>query len=236
VSGDKLDAACDGCAATVCQSDAFCCDSAWDATCVHEADQLCNAGCCGDGKCNESCNDCPQDCGACQCGDGKCDGETCSTCPQDCGSCQPTATCPHSVCDPGAALGANACPDACVDHVCQQKPDCCAQEQNPTWNADCSNLALQLCGPDPCVASVCQSMPSCCSVQWTQACVDAAKAKCGTPCTCAHSLCTDNQGPLDAGCSPCAAALCQADPYCCGSNWDGVCVQEVGTICEIDCD
>jgi hypothetical protein len=232
--GDELDPACDACVATVCQSDAYCCDGSWDAQCVGEADELCGKACCGDGQCNESCSQCPADCGACTCGDGQCDGETCSTCEQDCGACPSGPSCPHSVCSAGVALGPNACPDPCVAQVCQQMVSCCSHDNNPGWPDGCSDLAQDLCGADPCVVAVCQAMPSCCSGSWTQACVDQAKAHCNTPCNCPHSECQDGAA-LTASCSPCAAAVCQADPYCCQQGWDGTCKSEASSICQITC-
>lgn len=210
--GDKLDPACDACAATVCQSDAYCCEGAWDEQCVGEADQLCGKACCGDGQCNESCSQCPADCGAC---------------PSE-------PQCPHSVCAPGAALSPNACSDPCVSQVCQQSPSCCSQGNDPAWSDACSDLAGDLCGADACVVAVCQAMPSCCSGSWTQACVDQAKAHCNTPCNCPHAECQEGAA-LPASCSPCAAAVCQADPYCCQQAWDGTCKNEASSICQITC-
>ncbi|HWM86355.1 MAG TPA: hypothetical protein VNO33_10970 [Kofleriaceae bacterium] len=43
--GEALEATCDPCAQTVCDADPFCCENAWDARCVTEADQLCGLAC-----------------------------------------------------------------------------------------------------------------------------------------------------------------------------------------------
>ena len=40
-AGDKLDASCSDCASNVCGQDAYCCDTAWDATCASEAQSAC---------------------------------------------------------------------------------------------------------------------------------------------------------------------------------------------------
>lgn len=45
VNGPALDPACDPCVDTVCLLDAFCCATAWDATCIGEAVTFCGAGC-----------------------------------------------------------------------------------------------------------------------------------------------------------------------------------------------
>jgi hypothetical protein len=195
-----------------------------------------NLGCCGDGQCNETCDVCAQDCGACVCGDGKCEGETCGSCAADCGTCP---SCAHSVCTVGVALDQATCPDSCVSAVCAQKPGCCAPNNNsPAWSVECSALAgmLPACKADTCVAKVCAQTPSCCALNgaFSQACVDAAKALCATPCNCAHGVCTAAE-KLDAACDPCATAVCATDPYCCDTAWDGICVGEAGSICKLLC-
>jgi hypothetical protein len=49
-TGDVLSPTCDACAAAVCQHDAYCCTTTWDAICVGEADQFCA------GVCQTSCS------------------------------------------------------------------------------------------------------------------------------------------------------------------------------------
>jgi Subtilase family len=46
-AGGELDPACDTCAGEVCAADAFCCDTAWDATCVREVASICQQTCDG---------------------------------------------------------------------------------------------------------------------------------------------------------------------------------------------
>jgi D-alanyl-D-alanine carboxypeptidase-like protein len=46
-TGGVLASACDPCAKTVCDSDSYCCATAWDATCVQEVGTLCGAACGG---------------------------------------------------------------------------------------------------------------------------------------------------------------------------------------------
>jgi hypothetical protein len=41
-TGDPLPASCNACAATVCAADAHCCATAWDGTCVSEAQTMCS--------------------------------------------------------------------------------------------------------------------------------------------------------------------------------------------------
>jgi hypothetical protein len=47
---------------------------------------------------------------------------------------------------------------------------------------------------------------------------------------CAHPL--DRTGPLiNPICSPCAAEVCDADSYCCDTEWDSICVDEFNQFC-----
>ncbi len=43
--------------------------------------------------------------------------------------------------------------------------------------------------------------------------------------TCDHDPC-ETGGLLNPGCSPCVQAICQADPYCCNTEWDQICVDQ----------
>ncbi len=52
--------------------------------------------------------------------------------------------------------------------------------------------------------------------------------------SCTHGLCAN--GPkLDAACDPCAATVCAADAYCCSTAWDGICVNEAKSMCNVTC-
>ena len=82
-SGEPLTPQCSPCAAKVCASDPYCCDTAWDSLCVEDATLLCDLACyCGDGVASdgagEECDDgnrvagdgCNEDCLDESCGDG----------------------------------------------------------------------------------------------------------------------------------------------------------------------
>jgi hypothetical protein len=56
----------------------------------------------------------------------------------------------------------------------------------------------------------------------------------GSGSSCQHDEC-DAGGKLDAGCSACATDVCAADPYCCNTQWDAVCVSQVPAECGITC-
>lgn len=48
--------------------------------------------------------------------------------------------------------------------------------------------------------------------------------------TCSHDVC-DEGGALNGSCDSCAATVCAADPYCCDTAWDDVCVSEAQDMC-----
>ena len=102
------------------------------------------------------------------------------------------------------------------------------------WDVACLQLAVQLCDEDPCVAEVCKEHASCCDNSWDAGCVAEAEALCATGCDCEHPVCETGDA-LEADCDPCAAAICESDGYCCDQGWDGICRDEVATICGIVC-
>ncbi len=50
---------------------------------------------------------------------------------------------------------------------------------------------------------------------------------------CVHSACASGS-VLAPGCSPCVADICAVDPFCCDTAWDGICVNEVKSVCNYD--
>jgi hypothetical protein len=98
---------------------------------------------------------------------------------------------------------------------------------------------------DACVASVCAVDPFCCSSGWDSLCVQEVRTVCDSlTCseangTCAHSLCSSGPALVnscDGTKADCVSAVCAADPFCCATSWDGLCVQEVETVCGNNCD
>jgi hypothetical protein len=47
---------------------------------------------------------------------------------------------------------------------------------------------------------------------------------------CSHSAC-DTGLMMWSNCSSCIGSICAADPYCCDTDWDALCVSEVRTVC-----
>ena len=52
--------------------------------------------------------------------------------------------------------------------------------------------------------------------------------------TCRHSICHTGKR-LRKRCDPCVREICNADPYCCTTRWDSVCVGQVQSICGESC-
>ncbi|MFO0579392.1 MAG: metallophosphoesterase [Polyangia bacterium] len=52
--------------------------------------------------------------------------------------------------------------------------------------------------------------------------------------TCAHPLC-EVGASLKKSCDPCVSKVCAADPYCCSTAWNSICVREVQSICHPSC-
>jgi hypothetical protein len=52
----------------------------------------------------------------------------------------------------------------------------------------------------------------------------------GSTGSCAHDEC-DVGDALEEGCSECATDLCAADPYCCDTKWDALCVSKTEQYC-----
>ncbi len=53
------------------------------------------------------------------------------------------------------------------------------------------------------------------------------------PCTgssCPHDKCVEG-ALLSPSCGSCVAAICAGDPFCCNTAWDGLCVEQVRTVC-----
>jgi len=198
--GTPLDPECGACAAAVCAVDDFCCSNMWDGVCVNAVEDECAGSCDGGG--------------------GGCD---------------------HGQCEEGEPLDPTC--GVCVSAICSADPFCC----QTAWDATCVNAVADECGGDcgggecshspcqqggplpddcsPCASDVCNADDFCCSTDWDGLCVDQAIDLCAE-CVeggCAHDECLEG-GPLEEACSPCAAAVCGADDFCCTMLWDNFCV------------
>jgi hypothetical protein len=135
------------------------------------------------------------------------------------GACIPCGN-PLSPCgtvDPGPGTG------TCDHQVC---------ETGTALNPDCGTCADAVCAADT----------FCCTTEWDATCVANVDKYCTTTCSgttsCDHGPCAEG-GALDPSCSPCTAAVCDDDPYCCSSagSWDTSCAALAAgkTECAAEC-
>ena len=115
-AGSALVSGCSSCATTVCSADPYCCQVAWDETCVGEAKSLCAGGC-------ESAP-----------------APDAGTEPSaDSGS----PACVHPVCQAGASLTASC--GACAQTVCGADPYCCSTAWDTTCVGEAVSLCGVSC-------------------------------------------------------------------------------------------
>ncbi len=192
------------CCGTVCSIDPYCCDVAWDASCVALAEANCAPGTCP-GACPGE-GDCCAANGTPGCDNEACCDTVCSIDPYCCdvawdASCAALAeancaagTCPGACPGEGACCTANGTPGcdepACCDTVCAIDPTCC----DLAWDADCAALAAANCTPGTCPAA-CPGEGDCCAGNGAAGCDDPA----------------------------CCNTVCAIDPYCCDVSWDASC-------------
>ena len=156
-------------------------------------------------------------------------------------------------CGPGTggccfANGTPGCEDpACCSLVCEADPFCCDTD----WDGTCAAMAQancacpkDVCGPgsgtccsangspgceEPaCCQTICAVDAYCCDTDWDNLCAETAL---GTPeCTCAKGSCGPGHGSCciangTPGCEDvaCCQTVCASDPFCCDTDWDGLC-------------
>jgi len=105
----------------------------------------------------------------------------------------------------------------------------------------CSANATAGCDDIACCAAVCAADPFCCNFGWDGACASLAVntfcvALCATPAACGDpgtgDCCAANGSPFcdDAAC---CTLVCAGDPFCCTTNWDGLCAADAQALCGI---
>ncbi len=243
------------CCGIVCGLDPFCCDVAWDNTCVTEALDYCTqCGVAGAGSCfvshgGTSCADssccasvCAVDPFCCDVAwDSICVGEAGTLCPPACGH-PSTGSCYES-------HGTPFCADAiCCETICSFDPFCC----NLMWDGQCASEAMKWCpgcgnplGGDctvvhaspfcndaVCCSTVCAVDPTCCDTLWDADCAAHAVGLCVNTCggSLANDCCYPHANPT---CNEptCCAAVCAVDGFCCATAWDSICANEARLMC-----
>lgn len=135
-------------------------------------------------------------------------------------------------CVQNQAAGAESCNGQ--DDNCDGNTD----EGNPGGGAGCSTGLPGICAAG---TQTCQQGGLVCAQNQNpvgEACGDGQDNDCDgavdNGCGCAHDLCTAGAA-LVSGCDPCVTSVCGADPYCCSTSWDGICVGEVSSVCGNSC-
>ncbi len=163
-----------------------------------------------------------------------------------------SGNCDHDVCEPGSALDPKC--GLCAAAVCLNDLYCCSFGWDDLCVKAVDQVCASTCGGQttcthkpcevgaamhescsPCITHVCESDPYCCNLengQWDQMCADAASAavgdcagECASAGNCIHSEC-EVGASMPASCSQCADAVCQADSFCCKTEWDWICAEE----------
>jgi len=201
------------CCETVCASDPYCCDTAWDSICASSATSLC--GNCG----SSSAGNCFIANGSPGCSNASCCAQVCAADPFCCnvtwdGACASGALDLCTDCgDPSAGScytvnGSASCNDeGCCAQVCAADPFCC----NTNWDSACATqAAIQCagcgspgagsctvangtpgCDDQACCTLICSQDPFCCANNWDGICASAAANDCNLS-TCTGDLNGDN--------------------------------------------
>jgi len=125
--------------------------------------------------------------------------------------------------------------------------DCAGDGGGSGGGGSCDHDVCEAGGPlqpscGTCAADVCNVDDYCCSVGWDETCIEEVELYCAGGCdgggggggSCGHDECTAGAA-LDPTCSTCTSAVCDADPFCCQTEWDDVCVGQVAGECGEDC-
>lgn len=89
----------------------------------------------------------------------------------------------------------------------------------------CENIA--------CCGGVCGSDPFCCAVAWDSECVLLANALCAGLCgASASGPCFSGNATPSCDDEACCLSVCEADAFCCETQWDQTCAFLAGFLCE----
>lgn len=163
-------------------------------------------------------------------------------------------------CSPNNSPGCDQ--PACVAVVCPLDPFCCTTEWDLLCAlaaqelCDCGPTVPEICGASTndcfalssspgcndveCCILICSVDPACCSTEWDQSCVSSAITFCSDdpkdppPSGCGEALNGCFESASVPGCSDatCCAIVCAADPFCCSTEWDIICVLAALDVCE----
>lgn len=205
------------CCKSICETDQYCCDVAWDAECVAAA-----AACYASSPCGADSGDC------------------CTV--NDLPGCQDVACC-TTVCDADPFCCDSAWDTLCVQQAaslcqlpCEGQVGC-----GGIASGSCCSFGTGLpgCAQADCCKTVCDFDHVCCEDEWDELCVFWAATLCQETCPGPPGDCFVNEGgsPCVAGTMPfsddplCCHAVCDLDSFCCEGLWDQVCVLAAQELC-----
>lgn len=126
-------------------------------------------------------------------------------------------------------------PDSLSDVDQEQDVDEADGEEPAEKGPCCEAHPTPGCLEEVCETTVCDGDPYCCESAWDALCLQAATSLCAQ-CTPTGELevscCVAHDTP---GCenTTCETTICDADPYCCDNQWDGLCVQAAEEDCVV---
>jgi hypothetical protein len=168
----------------------------------------------------------------------QCTGKVCGDdgCGGSCGACTSGETCDSSgQCSPGNTTCTPDCNGkACGDDGCGGDCGTCPGGLTCDQNNQCtpSGLCMPDCSGRTCGGDGCGGFCGMCPTG--QSCDQNGQCSSGGASSCSHQICKPG-APLQYSCSPCATRVCSIDPYCCGVEWDRVCVNEASMVCGQPC-
>jgi hypothetical protein len=211
------------CCNNVCAVDLFCCQTFWDGICVNEAFAICGVPPCPEVICPD---------------DAVLEGEPCGT--DTNGGCNSTpplfgvlGSCGDSVCGTAWAFGGTRDTDwyqftiASDDTVVVLDVDSSFPVAAAILADGCPPVVLSAF-----TTGTCGTRTSAILDAGTYVAFVAPSIFDGLPCGAppASDCCTAHATP---GCDDpdCMAAVCAVDPFCCDTQWDGICAGEAATLC-----
>ena len=101
-------------------------------------------------------------------------------------------------------------------------------------SGDCfSNNGTPGCSEVALCEATCATDASCCDRLWDELCATKADgiANGFDACGPTSGSCFQNEGTAGCDGTDCCQSVCEADPFCCLTNWDDVCVDSVAAVC-----
>lgn len=126
--------------------------------------------------------------------------------------------------------------DTCVDGECfNEKIPGCGEGPcgDPTAGSCFSANGTPGCDDVECCEPICAADPYCCDTAWDSICAGAANTNCGDGGGGGGGNCCVPNGSVGCEDSDCQNLICNADPYCCNTEWDQICADAAIQNCAV---